>query len=189
MTGLRGRDGLHTWTSPDDLTLTLNEIEDTSTGALVSPRYRIVEVVRGLASAGDSYDKRVGQAGTIPRADYRGSTLHTYTIEVYGETIDEFNEGEETLRAAFYDQSAEGRMDVNRHPLNPSFDADDNRYFNAKALGLDPVGDDPEGELSPQLGFRREWVLVLRNHDGRYFEDAEGEEATITDTNTEYPFA
>lgn len=168
---LRGRDGVHQWESPGGLTIVLNELDDLSTGDAVYPRFRLVDVDHGYPEAGDNSDKRVGAAGSIPRASYRGPRTHVYTIEVYGRTIDELREGEQTLRGAFFDQSAEGRMDVNLHPLHDDYDAGNNRFFNARAMALTPGTDAPDSDLSPSLGFRREWVLALRNHDGRYFED------------------
>lgn len=165
---LRGRDGVHTWTSPDDLTLRLNELDSISTGAAVWPRFRLVDVSHGYPEGGDTYHNRVGRSGAVAHPDYRGSRVHSYTIEVMGRTIDELRQGEATLRAAFADQSAEGRMDVGMHPLNPLYDAAEKRYFNAKALALEPGTDAPETDLSPQLGYRREWVLGLRNFEGTY---------------------
>lgn len=173
---LRGRDGVHQWESPGGLTIVLNELDDLSTGDAVYPRFRLVDVDHGFADPGDNADKRVGAAGMIPRASYRGSRTHVYTIEVMGRTIDELRTGEETLRQAFADQSAEGRMDVNLHALHDDYSAGDNRYFNAKPLALTPGTDAPDSDLSPSLGFRREWVLALRNHDGRYFAGIDYEE-------------
>lgn len=62
-------------------------------------------------------------------------------------------------------------MDVNLHALHDDYDAGDNRYFNAKPLALTPGTDAPDTDLSPSLGFRREWVLGLRNHAGVYYEE------------------
>ena len=78
--------------------------------------------------------------------------------------------GEQTLRDAFADQSGEGRMDVNRHPLEDSYSASANRYFNAKALTLDPAGDFVDTD-SPHQGVASLWTLALSNADGRYFEE------------------
>lgn len=167
---LRAVDGVHTWTSPDGLTLVLNELDDLTTGEPKWPRYRLLDVDHGYPEAGDTLHKRVGQSGAVSHPDYRGPRIHSYTIEVMGRTITELRQGEETLRAAFYDQSAEGRMDVGTHPLNPDYDADDDRYFNAKALSLQTGTNAPDSDLSPQLGFRREWVVGLRNHAGVYYE-------------------
>ena len=163
---LRGIDGVHTWTSPDGLTLRLNELDDITTGAPVWPRFRLLDVDHGYPEGGDTYHKRVGQAGAVAHPDYRGPRVHSYTIEVMGRTIDELRQGEEDLRQAFADQSAEGRMDVGTHPLNPDYDVANDRYFEAKAMSLQPGTDAPDSDLSPELGFRREWVLGLVNHAG-----------------------
>lgn len=163
---LRGIDGVHTWTSPDDLTIRLNELDDITTGDPVWPRFRLLDVDHGYPEGGDTYHKRVGQAGAVAHPDYRGPRVHSYTIEVMGRTIDELRQGEEDLRQAFADQSAEGRMDVGTHPLNPDYDVANDRYFEAKAMSLQPGTDAPDSDLSPELGFRREWVLGLVNHAG-----------------------
>lgn len=163
---LRGIDGVHTWTSPDGLIIRLNELDSVDDGSAVWPRYRLVDVDHGFAAAGDTFHKRVGAAGTVPHPDYRGERVHSYTIEVMGRTIDELRQGEEDLRQAFADQTEEGRMDVGTHPLNPDYDAGNDRYFNAKAMSLQPGSDAPDSDLSPELGFRREWVLGLVNHAG-----------------------
>lgn len=168
---LRGIDGVHTWTSPDAVTLRLNELDDVSTGAPKWPRYRLLDVDHGYPEAGATAHKRIGQAGAVAHPDYRGSRIHTYTIEVMGRTIDELRQAEEDLEAAFYDQSAEGRMDVGTHPLNPDYSAANDRYFNAKAGNLIPGTDAPDSDLSPELGFRREWVVDMRNHEGVYCKD------------------
>lgn len=168
---LRGIDGVHTWTSPDAVTLRLNELDDVSTGAPKWPRYRLLDVDHGYPEAGATAHKRIGQAGAVAHPDYRGSRIHTYTIEVMGRTIDELRQAEEDLEAAFYDQSAEGRMDVGTHPLNPDYSAANDRYFNAKAGNLIPGTNAPDSDLSPELGFRREWVIDMRNHEGVYYEE------------------
>lgn len=168
---LRGIDGVHTWESPDAETIRLNELDDVSTGEPVWPRYRLLDVDHGYPEAGTTTHKRVRQPGSVAHPDYRGSRIHSYTIEVMGRDILELRRGEEALQAAFYDQSAEGTMTVGAHPLNPLYDADDDRYFNAKPLSLQPGTDAPDSDLSPQLGFRREWVLGLRNHAGVYYEE------------------
>lgn len=168
---LRGIDGVHTWTSPDAVTLRLNELDDISTGAPKWPRYRLLDVDHGYPEAGATAHKRIGQAGAVAHPDYRGSRTHTYTIEVMGRTIDELRQAEEDLEAAFYDQSAEGRMDIGTHPLNPDYSADNDRYFEAKAGHLMPGTNAPDSDLSPELGFRREWALSLRNHEGVYYQE------------------
>lgn len=182
---LRGIDGVHTWTSPDGSQITLNELDDVATGAPVWPRFRLLDVDHGYPEAGDTSHKLVGRSGSIAHPDYRGSRIHSLTIEVMGRDIDELRQGEETLRAAFADQSGEGRMDVGTHPLNPDYDADNDRYFNAKALSLQPGSDAPDTDLYPSLGHRREWVLGMRNHDGHYFGFGE-EVVVIGDTGVTY---
>lgn len=163
---LRGRDAVFTWTSPDGLTLRLNELDSVVDGSPVWPRYRLLDVDHGFAEAGDTYHKRVGATGAVSHPDYRGERLHTLTVEVMGRTINELREGEETLRAAFYDQSGEGQMDMSTHPLNPDYDAGDDGSFNAKPLTVQPGTDAPATDLSPQLGHRREWVVSLLNAAG-----------------------
>lgn len=174
MSGLLGIEAIWKWTSPDGTEFEFNRLNEDDGTAIDPPRFRLTdEPNHGYPAGGDSREKKVGATGSTARPDYRGDRLHTFTIEVYGATMQELRANEETLRAAFLDQSAEGRMDCYLHPDYPGLTADEiaaaARYFNAKALDPQPAAAKPS--RSPHLGQRRSWVVPVRNHDGRYFEN------------------
>lgn len=163
----------HIWTPPDaaESAVTLYSTEDD--GSDVYPRVDLESVdIQKLAEPTDNFDENVGEDGTTPRGSNRRSKQVTYSGLVKSRAVDGlkvFRDYQQTLRDAFDDNTAEGRMDVTPHPSNPWFTGDEgDRYYNARALTLEM----PDGP-STKEEYRSQFTLTLRNHDGRHFGPAD----------------
>lgn len=181
-----GREARHLWTpsGASSVQARLNYRKDDG-GNRVSPVVKI-KTVGGLAALGESSgsnDPRVGHDGEIPRPGRRRGKTLTYQGTVRADSLRGLRLFQSQLREAFADRSNEGRMVHDPHPLNPEFSPDDSRYFDARVLSLDM-----DDIVSSQF-YEATFVLGLRMSDARYFQDADGEEAVIVNTNTTYTFA
>jgi hypothetical protein len=157
------------WTPPgaSEVAAVLNRTIDES-GNTVFPHVEITGIpgLQDLAEPGSAAHKRVGRRGEVPRRNFRGGKSPLYTGIIRARTERELEEYRAELRAAFEDQSAEGRMDHIPRTAGGLYTADDARFFNASTRGLEMAEASPGGGL-----WRASFVLALRNHDGRYFEE------------------
>lgn len=182
-----GIEGHHAWTPPgeDRAAIELGRLFD-DRGDAVWPHFKLRRV-GGLMSLGDPEDNRdipVGRIGELTRlANRRGKTV-TYEGDIIARTLIELRTGEATLRAAFAEQSTEGRMDVSPHVLNTAFRDVPPKFFTARALIAEVIDEQGSSRWS------RPFVVGLRMGDPRYFdEETESYSLTIAATDTTYAFS
>jgi hypothetical protein len=159
MTYIGGIEALHGWRPPgaSEPAVTLGE----------GP-YRIIEIT-GLSSLGDSEDNRdllVGAVGERARPSERRGKTVAYVGRIEAETLLELREAEAALRAAFADETAEGRMDLAAHPDNVELAGQTPKFYEARALNCDI----PDVQATKR--FWRPFVIGLRAGDPRVW-DAE----------------
>lgn len=175
-----GIEGIHAWTPPgaSEPAIELGRVKD-DLGVLVWPRYKL-RVVSGLMSLGDPEDNRdapVGRIGEISRLAYRRGKTVVYEGTIKARTLLELREAEADLRAAFADQSAEGRMDVSPHPLDTQWTGVPAKFYEARAMTCEI----PDNQSTQT--WDRNFVVAVRMSDPRYFdEETEVHKATITET-------
>ena len=150
--------------------IVLNHLIDDD-GNKVWPRYKVKRIggLHGLGDSGDTRDLRVGQRGEIPRRSFRRGKTITYEGLIKARTRAQLRQAEADLRAAFDDQTDEGLMVVTVHPDNDDLDADEYRYFTAKALTVE-IDDVVVSPHRDSLGHESSFVVAVRNKDGLYYD-------------------
>lgn len=174
---LWGIEGVHVWFNPPDAEkgLALNHLKDDDSGEPLFPRYE-VEAIGGLMGLGDpedNADPKVGEDGENGRLSRRRGKTVSYTGLVIARSLRDMRVAEAQLRAAFADQSIEGRMLVMPHPDNVEFEDDPPKHYFARSIALE-CGDEQGPPVSRSFGYERVFVLGLRMHDPRYFDDDGG---------------
>jgi hypothetical protein len=166
---IAGIEGIHAWTPPGAgaAAIELGRILD-DTGKPVWPRYTIKQIT-GLRSIGDPEDNRdrpPGRAIEIARRSQRRGKTVVYEGRIKARTLIQLEEACAALSAAFDDLSAEGRMDVDWHPLYTAAAAIPAKFFEARALTCEIV------DVQDADGWERSYVVGLRMGDRRYFDEA-----------------
>lgn len=176
MTYIPGIEGLHRWTPPGagEPAVTLGE-----------GLYRITGIT-GLSSLGDSEDNRdlrVGGVGEVARLSERRGKTVVYEGKIKAGSLLELREAETALRAAFADQSAEGRMDLSAHPDNTELEGQTAKFLEARALNCDII------DQQTSKKWERPFVIGLRMSDPRVFdEQEEAHSVTLSKMNAAVEF-
>lgn len=159
----------HHWTPPEaaEAAAILNRTVDED-GDMVFPHVEITSIpgLNDLAESGSAAHKRVGEHGEVSRRNFRGGKTYTYTGIIRATTQRELEVYMAELRAAFADQSSEGRMDHIPRTASGLYTVADDRFFNAQPRGLELAPLPQNGGL-----WRASFVLALRNSAGVYYDE------------------
>ena len=145
-----------------------------------------LKTIGGLLSLGeseDNRDKRLGDVGEITRLSSRRGKSITYEGWIRARTDKSMREQSDLLREAFAEQSTEGVMEVQPHPLHPELSLVPQVFYGARALGVEIV------DVQESKFWTRRFVAALRTSDPRYFEPStQIAKATVANTNTSVDF-
>lgn len=182
-----GVEALWAWTPPgaEEAAIELGRQVD-SEGADVWPKYTLDSIsgAHSLSEGEDNATPNVGRRGETPRlSQSRGKTV-AIEGKIKARTLLELREAEAVLRETFANRRSEGRFDVTWHPLMTAFSEVPAKFFEARALSCDIV------DQQDSQKWERLYVVTLRNHDGRYFdEETETYSVEIANTNEAAEFA
>jgi hypothetical protein len=180
---IAGIEGIHAWTPPGAgaAAVELGRIIDNA-GTKIWPHFTI-DRLTGLMSTGEAEDNRdrpPGRGIEIPRRSVRRGKTVVYEGRIRARSLLQLREAEAALRAAFDDNSAEGRMDVDWHVLFTAASAIPAKFYEARALPCE-IEDVQGGEK-----YERSYVVGLRMGDRRYW-DAAAKTSSLATAETRTP--
>jgi hypothetical protein len=175
VTWIGGIEALHSFTPPgaSEPAITLGQAPYRLTG------------ISGLSSLGESEansDPIVGGIGERARLSQRRSKTVAYEGRIVASSMLELRNAESALRAAFGDDSAEGRIDITAHPDNAELAGETPKYFGARALSCDIY------DSQSTKSFTRSFVVGVRAGDPRVFEEGAVHIVDLTESVTRYTF-
>lgn len=146
-----------------------------SLGKRAFPRIKL-EKIGGLRSTGDSADKRdnaVGREGEIVRRAFRRGKTVTFEGIIQCTSLNELHQWEDSVTAAFSDQSAEG-LAISQPPRGGG---EGYSYFWARSIACE-IDDEFafSGNRAFTFGFERRFVAAVRcaRAGGVFYRDQQG---------------
>jgi hypothetical protein len=151
------------------------------------PRYKIRDIagLYDLPESEDNYEDNTEAIGATPLPSTVRTVNVTYTVDVFGRTLQEMRAGARALRLAFGADLVTGLNPIRRMLIvpHPSYGPPDDTVhtFRYRCLQLSPGGDVQErGANAIPSPFGRNYVIGLRQYDPRKYVWAAGAEAAAT---------